>query len=199
MECRNRQKTERRRGRWSSGFPGRRFAAWPGESAKSGTQLAVPRSETVEKVAKPLFRERLHKRQPSMSSSQAADRLHPSHPGCSLPPLFLLSQKTIKWFSGDPNKVGLSFVRGVISDVHAAGNDGLNFIPAAAAAGTPCRRAFSTSWSGAQQAVPRSSCYLIMGKEQAPENRPLCGGMKGAGGGFRRSALLCPFAGFCSY
>ena len=41
--------------------------------------------------------------------------------------------------------VGKNFVRGVISDVHAAGNDGLDFIPAAAAAGTPCRRAFLTS------------------------------------------------------
>ena len=29
-------------------------------------------------------------------------------------------------------------------------------------------------------------------KEQVPENRPLCGGMKGAGGGFRRSTPL-PF------
>ena len=70
--------------------------------------------ETVEKVAcqlieidKPLFRERLHERQSSISCE----------------------------------KVGLSFVRGVISDVHAAGNDGLNFIPAAAAAGTPCGKA----------------------------------------------------------
>ena len=69
--------------------------------------------ETVEKEASPLFRERLHERQSSISCE----------------------------------KVGLPFVRGVISDVHAAGNDGLNFIPAAAAAGTPCRRAFSTSRS----------------------------------------------------
>ena len=65
-----------------------------------------------------------------MSSSQAADRSHPSQPGCSFPPMLLLSQKTIKWFSGGPNKVRLSFVKGVISDVHAAGNERLNFIPA---------------------------------------------------------------------
>ena len=40
-------------------------------------------------------------------------------------------------------KVVPSVMRGVISDVHAAGNDGFHLIPAAAAAGTPCRRAFS--------------------------------------------------------
>ena len=86
-------------------------------------------------IDKPLFRERPHERQTSMSSSQAADRLYPCKPGYSFPPLLLLSHE----------KVGLSFVRGVISDVHAAGNDEFNFIPAAAATGTPCGRAFSTS------------------------------------------------------
>ena len=117
--------------------------------------------ETVEKAAcqlieidKPLFRERPHERQTSMSSSQAADRSYPCKPGYSFPPLLLLSHEnhSFPWalretvvFVGTQEKVGLSFVRGVISDVHAAGNDGLNFIPAAAAAGTPCGRAFSTS------------------------------------------------------
>ena len=117
--------------------------------------------ETVEKAAcqlieidKPLFRERPHERQTSMSSSQAADRLYPCKPGYSFPPLLLLSRENhgFPWapretvvFVGAREKVGLSFVRGAISDVHAAGNDGFNFIPAAAAAGAPCGRAFSTS------------------------------------------------------
>ena len=97
--------------------------------------------ETVEKAAcqlieidKPLFRERPHERQPSMSSSQAADRLYPCKPGYSFPPLLLLSRENhgFPWapretvvFVGAREKVGLSFVRGAISDVHAAGNDGL--------------------------------------------------------------------------
>ena len=60
-------------------------------------------------------------------------------------PLLLLSRENhgFPWapretvvFVGAQEKVGLSFVRGVISDVHAARNDGLNLIPAAAAAGT---------------------------------------------------------------
>lgn len=38
-----------------------------------------------------------------------------------------------------------SAMRSVISDVHAAGNDGFGLIPAAAAAGTPCGRALKTN------------------------------------------------------
>ena len=77
---------------------------------KSGGPTGPP-LETVEKVAKPLFRERLHEIFTSISYEI----------------------------------VGEDFVGGVISDVHAAGNDGFDFRPAAAAAGTPCGRAFSTS------------------------------------------------------
>ena len=47
-------------------------------------------------------------------------------------------------------KVGLSFVRGVISQVHALRNDGFHFIPPSADGGTPCRRATSTLESGEQ-------------------------------------------------
>ena len=69
--------------------------------------------ETVEKAAKPLFRERLHE---------------------------IYGSIFIKI-------VAINFVSGVISDVHAAGNDEFDLIPVAAAAGIPCRRAFSTSLS----------------------------------------------------
>ena len=87
-------------------------------------------------IDKPLFRERLHERQSSMSSSQAADRWYSCKPGYSFPPLLLLSRenhglplapKETVVFVGAREKVGLSFVRGVISDVHAAGNDRIQF------------------------------------------------------------------------
>ena len=81
------------------------------------TALRFPEGgETVEKVAKPLFRVGLHKIFTSISSSQAADHSHPCKPECSFPPLLLLSQKTIKWFSGDPIIVGKNFVKSVISE-----------------------------------------------------------------------------------
>ena len=72
-------------------------------------------------------------------------------------------------FVGAQEKVGLSFVRGVISDVHAAGNDGFNFIPAAAAAGTPCGRAFSTSWGRASGAYAPEALPLRK-EEREKEN-----------------------------
>ena len=118
-------------------------------------------------IDKPLFRERLHERQSSMSSSQAADRSYPCKPGYSFPPLLLLSHENHSFpcapretvvFVGAQEKVGLSFVRGVISDVHAAGNDGLNLIPAAAAAGTPCGRVFCRHvWEPGRRAAVDSS------------------------------------------
>ena len=52
-------------------------------------------------------------------------------------------------------------VRGVISDVHAAGNDGFNFIPAAAAAGTPCGRAFSTNCISGRSAAGNFFHFFI--------------------------------------
>ena len=90
-------------------------------------------------IDKPLFRERQHERQSSMSSSQAADRLYPCKPGYSFPPLLLLSHEhhSFPWapretvvFVGAQEKVGLSFVRGVISQAHVLGNDWISFYSA---------------------------------------------------------------------
>ena len=89
---------------------------------------------TIEKSAcqfieidKPIFRESKHASRDSMSSSQAADHSHPRKREWSLPSLLLLSQKNIFTIFWVPDIVGKNFVRSVISDVHAAGNDGISF------------------------------------------------------------------------
>ena len=143
MGGRNRQKTEGRRGRWSSGFPGRRFAAWPGESAKSGAQLAVPRSQLVKKA----------------------------------------------------------LLQGVPAAAAAGIKSNSSFPAACTSEMTPLAKFMATIFMKIEPSISCTACcaplfllFVIWSweKEQVPENRPLCGGMKGAGGGFRRSTPL-PF------
>ena len=56
--------------------------------------------------------------------------------------------------------VGEAFVRSIISEVHAPGNDVFHFIPSPSGDGTPCRRAFLPSWEGgpAPAGTPSAPC-----------------------------------------
>ena len=84
-------------------------------------------------MAQPLFQVGLHESFVSISSSQVPYHSHPHKWECELTSLLLLSHKT-KGFMGPREIVGEAFVRSVISEVHAPGNDGIQFYSVAISA-----------------------------------------------------------------